>query len=326
MKKIIFCLGLFSSFSYAAELMPPPIVDVDPVFMKKLKTAANTTSEQQADAIKNVPEVVSSVLPATPEEIKLVKEKARLAEKLTNEREVPKNTITRDVYWSVGDPAPVINMVRGFTTTLVFFGSKGEPMILNNQGMQWGDQEALNPSVYLNMVSLSVAKPWRATNGTIVFNGFYAPLNVTLLSSSDGDVDSVDYQVRIHVLAKVEATERALNRPDAQNMSLLLRLIAGIKNDSDNLTALSISSVEKADIAAGMQWVPIRADLAQVFIGADNRTYVTLRPGLKLRGVDVLAFQKGPDGSMGYILAGNQPRVFTALDEMGGAYRIIVQR
>lgn len=317
-------LVLISQLAFAG-VVPAP--ELDKPFVEKLQAATKPTQAAKDAAVTSVQTTVAPIIaPATPEEIRVTKELVRQSERIENERQLPLHTVTRDVYWTVGDQPPVVNLLRGFTTTLVFFGSGGQPLILNAQGIKWGDSEALNPEVYMNTVTLTVKKPWRVTNGTLFFNDFYVPMNITFLPAADDMSDTVDYQVRIHVLPKVEARELAPNRPDMHDMSLLLKLISGLTSSDDKLTPLTIASVEKADINGGIRWIPIRADVAQVFLGSDNRTYVVLRPGLALKGADYLALQPGPDGSMGYILAGNQPRVFTAMDTVGGAYRIIVQR
>lgn len=301
---------------------PPPVLDKN--YEKQLKASAKLSTSDKKLRAENQKQRDEILTPLTLEEIRRTKEKALEAEKITNFRGAPNSMAPRDIPWSIGSNAPVLRMAPGYTTTVLFFDASGQPLPIAQAGAITGDQESIDANSTGNAVVLYVKKPWRSTNLTVFLTGVPVPVQMTLTSERDATNMELDYQVRVRVSNNISGSA---NIKDTYNMDALMKMTNGLGGQT-SLSPLPIKNIEKGD-PSQLNWVPVSGNIGEFRIGGDGLTYVLLKSGFKLlypAGPVVLATQTGPDGSQGYIVGGNNPRVFTAQDSNGATYRITLQR
>lgn len=304
---------------------PPPAPVLDKNYERQLKDASKLSTSDKKLRAENQKQRDDILTPLTMEEIRRTKEKALEAEKIRNYRGTPNPSKPRDIPWSVGSDAPTIRMAPGFTSTILFFDASGQPLPISQAGAITGDQESIDATSTGNAVVLYVKKPWSSTNLTVFLTGVPVPVQMTLSSERDATKMELDYQVRVRVNNGFNGGPAAIK--DMYNMDALMKMTNGLIGQT-SLSPLPIRSVEKGDPSL-LNWVPISGSIGEFRLGGDGLTYVLLKPGFKLSYPDgpvVLAHQTGPDGSQGYIVGGNNPRIFTASDNNGASYRITIQR
>jgi hypothetical protein len=303
----------------AATLPPPPPPAVDPIFEKKMR--ASTTAAESKSKVSTQKQLDAALVPLTPEQIKHTQQLALETEKLLQWRSEPRAPRDRDLFWSVGTGAHTLRLAPGYTTTILFFDAAGQRVEVASPGAISGDKDAVEPNATGNAVVLTVKAPWRSTNLTVFLKDVPVPITFTLTSERDASKSEVDYQVRVRVR---DGAAASLERKDMQNMDSLLQLTNGLP--SGTLTTLPVLSVEKGDPAQPLNWVAIPNTVAQFRVGPDGLTYAIMRPGFRMIYPGVLAGLAGADGTQGYIIGGNNPRVFTVQDTNGAMYRITLQR
>lgn len=321
LRQLLLGTTLLSSLSAVAAPLPPP-PPLDPSVLQALR---KPDSKEARDArIEAFRERLPLIVPASPEEAAVVVEKSRALERQAMSRSKPKAVISRDIVWSLGSPPPELHMANGYVTTLLFYDAEGSPLPLAQQGVIVGDQAAIGVGVTDNAVVLSVKQPWMGTNLAVFLKQVPVPLNFTLDGTDDPSETTVDYQVRVRVLTGVS---QPVSRNDLQNMDLLLQLVNGLALSNPGLKNLPIARVEQGYPAQSGAWTTVNANLGAVRVGPDGNTYVVLQPGLQLVAPAYQATLVGADGSRGYIVPGNNPRILTVRASASGvAYRITIQR
>lgn len=308
----------------AAEttMLPPPPPVLNPSFQRQLRKPLS--KEERASRVEAQKEIDKAMVPLAPEQIARTQVQALENEKQLNFRSEPRKPRDRDVFWSVGSVGETIRMAPGYTTTILFFNAQGQPVQVADPGAIVGDEEAIEPNASGNAVVLYVKKPWRSTNLTVFLKNVPVPVQFTLSSERDPAGTDVDYQVRTRIM---DGAAVNLERKDTFNMNALLQLTNGLSGG--NLVVLPVVSVEKGDPTNKLNWSQIQNNIAQFRVGPEGYTYVILKPGFKMvypNVPNVLAALTGADGTQGYIVAGNNPRMFTVQDANGAMYRITVQR
>ena len=308
------------------QRLPPPPPILDRALQKELSDTRKVPKEQRAAIAEKQKQIDRAITPLTPEQILHTQKNAQNDERLRNSavNGTPRPMIDRDIPWSVGLGAQKIHLGPGYTTTLLFFDAQGRPIPIAEAGSLVGDKEAIEASSMVNAVVLYVKIPWRSTNLTVFLENVPIPIQFSLTSDRKSGA-SLDGQVRVRIVDS--SAVNTLERGDMQNVNALLQLTNGAPGTS-NLAVLPVLSVEKGD-PARLNWTPIVNSLVQFRVGPDGLTYVLLKPGYKLlypNVPNVLSSLRGADGTEGYIVGGNNPRVFTAQDQNGALYRITVQR
>ena len=330
----IVALSIMSAFAHAQTVKtnnvpvltppPPPPPVLDAKYEKQLKDSAKLTASDKKTRAESQKQRDDILTPLTLEEIRRTKEKALEAEKITNYRGTPSTKPPRDIPWNIGTEAPVLKMAPGYTTTVLFFDAAGQPLPIAPAGSITGDQESIDATSTGNAVVLYVKKPWRSTNLTVFLNNVAVPVQMTLVSERDATSMDLDYQVRVRVSNGVS---NQIGIRDIYNMDALMKMTNGMSGQT-SLIPLQVKSIEKGD-PSQLNWVGVSGSVGEFRTGADGFTYVLLKTGFKLlypSGPVVLATQTGPDGSQGYIVGGNNPRVFTVQDNNGASYRITLHR
>lgn len=314
----------------AAQLqqLPPPPPALDQQLRKDLAASRKVTTEEgRAAVVTKQKEIDSSLAPLTPEQMLHIQKIARENERLVNSsvNGSPRKLVDRDLPWSVGLGSQQVHIGVGYSTTLLFFDSQGRPVPVSaTPGAIVGDKDAVEANSTGNAVVLYVAQPWRSTNLTVFLQDVPVPVQFSL-TSDRASTTAVDGQIRVRIVDANSAN--ALERGDMQNVNALLQLTNGAPGAA-NMSVLPVLSVEKGD-PARLNWTPIVNSMAQFRVGADGLTYVLLKPGFKLlypNVPNVLSSLRGADGTEGYIVGGNNPRMFTVQDQNGALYRINVQR
>lgn len=306
----------------ATGMLPPPPPVLDAAFERQMRKAP-TKAEKKA-LVESQKEIDKALVPLTPEQIQRTKELAQQNEKMTNWRAEPRKPRDRDVFWSVGSSGDTIRMAPGYNTTILFFNGQGQPIQVASPGAMVGDVDAIEPNVSGNAVVLTVLAPWKATNLTVFLQGVPVPVQFTLTSERDASNMDVDYQIRTRVMDNASVN---LERKDTFNMDALLKLTNGLS--AGNLVVLPVLSVEKGDPTNKLNWTAIQNNVGQFRVGPEGFTYVILKPGFSLvypNVPNVLAALTGADRTQGYIVGGNNPRMFTVQDANGAMYRITIQR
>lgn len=312
--------------SVLQQLPPPPPV-LDQQLRKDLAASRKLDSEKRSGVVEKQKELDRALAPLTPEQMLHVQKLARDNERLVNSSVsgAPRKLVDRDLPWSVGLGSQKVHIGVGYSTTLLFFDSQGRPVpVSTTPGAIVGDKDAVEANSTGNAVVLYVAQPWRSTNLTVFLQDVPVPVQFSLTSDRAENVP-VDGQIRVRIVDSNSAN--ALERGDMQNVNSLLQLTNGAPG-SANMSVLPVLSVEKGD-PARLNWTPIVNSLAQFRVGPDGLTYVLLKPGFKLlypNVPNVLSSLRGADGTEGYIVGGNNPRMFTVQDQNGALYRINVQR
>ena len=308
------------------SLLPPPPPVLDNELRKDLQQSKKLDSDKRAIVVEKQKELDAVLTPFTPEQILHMQKNAREIEKVTNSgvNGKARNLIDRDMVWSIGAGSQKVHLGPGYTTTLLFFDGTGRPVPVAPAGAIVGDKDAIDANATGNAVVLYVTQPWRSTNLTVFLMNVPVPVQFSLTSDRDSNVD-IDGQIRVRIVDANAAS--SLQRGDMQNVNALLQLTNGAPGAS-NMAILPVVSVEKGD-PARLNWTPIVNNIAQFRVGPDGLTYVLLKPTFKLlypNVPNVLSSLTGADGTEGYIVAGNNPRVFTIQDQNGALYRITVQR
>lgn len=302
--------------------IPPEPPGVNPEVVKKLRDES-LTSEDLKNKREDYINRKKQINPLTTDEAIAHTNDGLDALKALQYRAVPSANF-RDITWSIGSPAPVINMSPGFGVTIVFVDAMGNPLLYKEQGAVIGDKKAIEVSTVDNNAVLSVIKSWRSTNLISFLEGVPVPVTLTLTSEYDPLKVPVDYMVRIRVLDSVSSN--MVNKADKQNMDVLIQLSNGVPISTANLGFLQTISLEKADPSDRLNWTQVTGNIAQFRVGPEGNTYVVLKPGFKLHNTPILGMMTGADKSTGYIVGGNNPRLFTISDQNGALYRITVQR
>jgi hypothetical protein len=303
----------------AMTLPPPPPPELKSEFEKKMREAPTAATEKTNISVQK--SLDAALVPMTPDQIKHTKRLAIETEKLLQGRAEPRSPRDRDLFWSIGTGAHTLRLSPGYTTTILFFGPSGQRIEVAAPGAISGDKDAIEPNATGNAVVLTVKNPWRSTNLTVFLKDIPVPVTFTLTSEREADKAEVDYQVRVRVM---DGAGASLERKDMQNMDSLLQLTNGLP--SGNLATLPVLSVEKGDPSKPLNWIAIPNNVAQFRVGPEGLTYAIMRPGFRMIYPSVLAGLAGADGTQGYIIGGNNPRVFTVQDKNGAMYRITLQR
>lgn len=311
----------------ALHQLPPPPPVLDQQLRRELSATRKADPERRATIVDKQKEIDSALAPLTPEQMLHIQKIARDNERLVNSsvNGATRKLVDRDLPWSVGLGSQQVHIGVGYSTTLLFFDSQGRPVpVSTTPGAIVGDKDAVEANSTGNAVVLYVAQPWRSTNLTVFLQDVPVPVQFSLTSDRAAGTP-VDGQIRVRIVDSNSAN--ALERGDMQNVNSLLQLTNGAPG-SANMSVLPVLSVEKGD-PARLNWTPIVNSLAQFRVGPDGLTYVLLKPGFKLlypNVPNVLSSLRGADGTEGYIVGGNNPRMFTVQDQNGALYRINVQR
>lgn len=309
------------------QQLPPPPPVLDQQLRRDLASSRKLDNDGRAAIVKKQKEIDNALIPMTPEQIRHTQKLAQDNERLVNSsvNGPARKLIDRDLPWSIGLGSQQVHIGVGYSTTLLFFDSQGRPVpVSTTPGAIVGDKDAVEANSTGNAVVLYVAQPWRSTNLTVFLQDVPVPVQFSL-TSDRATTTPVDGQIRVRIVDSNSAN--ALERGDMQNVNSLLQLTNGAPG-SANMAVLPVLSVEKGD-PARLNWTPIINNLAQFRVGPDGLTYVLLKPGFKLlypNVPNVLSSLRGADGTEGYIVGGNNPRMFTVQDQNGALYRINVQR
>ena len=309
------------------QQLPPPPPVLDQQLRRDLASSRKLDKDGRAAIVTKQKEIDKALIPMTPEQIRHTQQLAQENERLVNSsvNGPARKLIDRDLPWSIGLGSQQVHIGVGYSTTLLFFDSQGRPVpVSTTPGAIVGDKEAVEANSTGNAVVLYVAQPWRSTNLTVFLQDTPVPVQFSL-TSDRATATPVDGQIRVRIVDSNSAN--ALERGDMQNVNSLLQLTNGAPG-SANMAVLPVLSVEKGD-PARLNWTPIINNLAQFRVGPDGLTYVLLKPGFKLlypNVPNVLSSLRGADGTEGYIVGGNNPRMFTVQDQNGALYRINVQR
>lgn len=308
------------------QQLPPPPPVLDQQLRRELNATRKVDGERRTAIIEKQKEIDGALYPMTPEQILHTQRNAVEEERLINSGTNGKarQLIDRDLPWSVGLGAQKVHLGPGYTTTLLFYDSQGKPIPVSETGSIVGDKDAIEANSTGNAVVLYVKIPWRSTNLTVFLQNVPIPIQFSLTSDRHAGV-AIDGQIRVRIVDSNSAN--SLERGDMQNVNALLQLTNGAPGGS-SMAVLPVLSVEKGD-PARLNWTPIVNNMAQFRVGADGLTYVLLKSGFKLlypNVPNVLSSLRGADGTEGYIVGGNNPRVFTVQDQNGALYRITVQR
>ena len=313
--------------SPSLQQLPPPPPVLDQKLRRDLAGSRKLDDDKRTTIVNKQKEINSTLAPLTPEQMLYIQKMARDNERLVNSsvNGAARKLIDRDLPWSVGLGSQQVHIGVGYSTTLLFFDSQGRPVPVSaTPGAIVGDKDAVEANSTGNAVVLYVAQPWRSTNLTVFLQDVPVPVQFSLTSDRAAGTP-VDGQIRVRIVDSNSAN--ALERGDMQNVNALLQLTNGAPG-SANMAVLPVLSVEKGD-PARLNWTPIVNNLAQFRVGPDGLTYVLLKPGFKLlypNVPNVLSSLRGADGTEGYIVGGNNPRMFTVQDQNGALYRINVQR
>lgn len=303
-----------------------PAIDRESLKYLRQKTVREK-EEQLEKAKRELDAIMESELPQSPEEIRVLRERQEVDQQARNYRGVPKSAGLTDPVWATGDPPLTLNLSHGYTSTVLFYDQNGKPLSVQAApaGAHVGDKSAYKATAIGHAVSLDVLKPFVSTNMNVWLDGVHLPVPFTLRSHVNPEKVTVDYQVRVRIITSTAKSVPEAN--DKHQMSALLKMVSGLGGTANHV-ALPVERVEKSPTgASGLDWVAVSRSLGQFFAGTDGRTYVILPAGYELRTpTSVLARQAGGDGTLGYILAGHMPRVFTVTDSIGNYYRIIVRR
>lgn len=309
------------------QQLPPPPPVLDQQLRRDLAATRKLDDDQRSTIVNKQKQIDSTLAPLTPEQMLHIQKLARDNERLVNSsvNGPARKLVDRDLPWSVGLGSQQVHIGVGYSTTLLFFDSQGRPVpVSTTPGAIVGDKDAVEANSTGNAVVLYVAQPWRSTNLTVFLQDVPVPVQFSLTSDRASGTP-VDGQIRVRIVDSNSAN--ALERGDMQNVNSLLQLTNGAPG-SANMSVLPVLSVEKGD-PARLNWTPIVNNLAQFRVGPDGLTYVLLKPGFKLlypNVPNVLSSLRGADGTEGYIVGGNNPRMFTVQDQNGALYRINVQR
>jgi len=305
--------------------LPPPPPILDQSLINELADTRRLSGPQRAAVIEEQRTINQTLRPLRPEQILQIQRDAHEQERLLNSVDGgPRKTIDRDMPWSIGLGAQRVHLGIGYITTLLFFDAQGNPVPVSPTGAVVGDQAAVDANATGNAVVLYVKEPWRSTNLAVFLVNQPVPLQFNLTSDRNA-ATPIDGQIRVRIINANAIS--SLDRQDMQNVNTLLQLTNGVPVGL-NMSVLQVVSVEKGD-PSRLNWVRIPNNIAQFRVGPDSLTYVLLRPGFNLlypNVPNVFASLRGADGTEGYIVGGNNPRVFTVQDQQGSLYRITVQR
>ena len=309
-----------------SQLPPPPPV-LDPQLRKDLRASQKLDDDQRGAIVNKQKDLDGQLAPLSPEQIEHIQRNARNQERAINSsiNGTPRKTQDRDIPWSVGLGSQDVHLGPGYVTTLLFFDSQGNAVPVSQTGAIVGDAEAIDVNSTGNAVVLYVKQPWRSTNMTVFLNNVPVPVQFSL-TSDRGSTRPIDGQVRVRIVDANAAN--AIERGDMQNVNALLQLTNGAPGSS-SMAVLPVLSVEKGDPSNRLNWTRVSNSMAQFRVGGDGMTYVLLKTGFKLiypNVPNVISSLRGADGTEGYIVGGNNPRLFTVHDSNGALYRITVQR
>lgn len=280
--------------------------------------STNEGSNAYKDAIKQD-------VPLSAEQIRDFKNTLSNTSKAESERSAPRNARIRDITIRAGSSEiSKVFMAEGMSTLISFYDAGGNPLNITLPGAVIGDKDSIQQSSLENNVTLNVLRPWRSTNLQVPLEGpFGNKLFIPFTITSEKDpsaTDDVDYQVRVRI---VTGAPKTLDKRDSYDMNTLIGMVNGLK-----LGQTTPIQIAKAEVRRETgDWMGAVANFASFSIGSDGFTYLVLNPGYKLtKNADVLASQIGSDGSSGYIIGGNSPRIFNILNQDGAWYKITLNR
>ncbi len=311
--------------SGAIRLPPPPPL-MDRTLQKELANTRKLDKEGRDAIIEQQKNVDRALEPLRPEQMRHIQRNAQENERILNEANGPaRELISRDISWSMGAGAKPIHLGVGYTTTILFFDGQGKPLPVGATGAIIGDVKAISPTVAGHALVLTVNQPWKPTNATVFLQNLPVPVQLSM-TSDRGAGTAIDTEVRIRVMDNHTAGQ-TVSQGDTQQVNLLLQMTNGAPA-SNALTPLTILSTEKGD-PNNLRWTRIANNVAQFRQGPDGQTYVMLRPGMKMlypNTPNIVSSVTGADGTEGYVVSGNNPRMFTFQDQYGAMYRVSLQR
>lgn len=296
--------GVLASYGFAAD------------------TAKNNKPENESSAYKDA---LKQDIPLSAEQIRNYKSTLSDTSKAESERNAPRNARIRDVTIRAGSSEiNKIFMAEGMSTLISFYDAGGNPINITLPGAVIGDKDSIQQTSLENNVTLNVLRPWRSTNLQVPLEGQFGNklfIPFTITSEKDPSaIDDVDYQVRVRI---VTGAPKTLDKKDSYDMNTLIGMVNGLK--LGQTTPLQIAKAEVRRETG--DWMGSVANFASFSIGNDGFTYLVLNPGYKLtKNADVLASQIGSDGSSGYIIGGNSPRIFNIINQDGAWYKITLNR
>lgn len=259
-------------------------------------------------------DAADAALPLSPRDIRELRRRADAIEKASAYLPAPKGEGVREIHMMPGTTIPKLNLVGGFTTTILFYTASGEPLNVELPGATVGNKDAYRAEVYNNVVQLNVhAQAYQASNLHVPLEGLPFPAVFVLQSVKQASEGSLDQIVKVYI--HTGAGKRVPDIQDSNNVSELMRLLNGL--DVPGYTPLPIARTEVAALDNLALRMSTRGDSFARFFQEDStgKTFVILSPGYRLvRTYDLLASQTAPDGSTGYIMPPSNSSVFTVTD------------
>lgn len=156
---------------------------------------------EERERSESFEDTLRSQFPLTPEEIRIIRERRLEATRAENEPLQSPEMRMRTVEHDVNDPEPlVVNVSRGYASSLVFFDETGAPWPIKPVEEQGaiGDESAFRSflvSEDRNVLVWEVTEDFRESNALIDLEGLSSPVVVKL----DGRTDSVDARVSVRL-------------------------------------------------------------------------------------------------------------------------------
>ncbi len=286
--------------------------------------AANTDSGDSKDSSKKFEDALKEEVPLSAQQVTKTRSIMDEVSRAEAERLAPRNPRIRDITVRVGEnKLNKIYMSEGMSTIVSFYDANGNPLNVNLPGAIIGDKKSISNESMENKVILSVQKPWLSTNLQVPLEGVPDFIPFTVTSEKDPSaIDQVDYQIRVRLIT---GAQKVIDKKDTYDLNTLIGMVNGLK-----IGKMAPINIMKSEVKmdASSNWLNTNTTFASFHLGNDGLTYLVLDPGYKLvRNTDILASQIGSDGSSGYIIGGNNPRIFNIINQSNGAwYKITLSR
>lgn len=258
-------------------------------------------------------EAMEMALPLSPDEIKEARKRADQYERASAYLPAPRAGGVRDIHLMPGASVPPLYTVGGFLTTILFYDSEGNPLMVGAPGAKVGNKDAYELNAYNNVVQVNVfSQAYQASNLTVPLDGLPFPAVFVLNSVKKADEGRLDQVVKVFV--HTGAGKRVPDIQDENNVSALMQLVTGFS--IQGFTPLTVTKTEVASLDDPGTKLATRGDFARFYReDATGKTYIVLSNGFRLaRTYDLLGKQTGPDGSTGYIAPASNAAIYTVTD------------
>lgn len=278
-------------------------------FSAQAEQTARTKQAQQ-----DFKDARDAALPLSPSNILELRRRADAIEKAGAYLPAPKGEGVREIHMTPGTAIPRLNLVGGFTTTILFYTEDGQPLNVELPGATVGNKDAYRVEVYNNVVQLNVhAQAYQASNLHVPLEGLPFPAVFVLQSVKQASEGALDQVVKVYL--NTGAGKRLPDIQDNNNVSELMRLLNGL--DVPGYTPLPIARTEVVALDNLALRMATRGDSFARFYkeNSTGKTLIILSPGFRLaRTYDMLASQTTSDGRTGYIMPPSNNSVFTVTD------------